>query len=88
MTRLIELTKRVQLENDLESLETILHLFEPKMKQSLLQTNFQEREDLLQELQIKTIDIIKNYDWTKGYTFWEYTEKLQSDYYSTFQEAN
>ena len=50
MTRLIELTKKVQKHNDIKSLEIVLNLFEPKIKASLRQTSPQEQHDLYQEL--------------------------------------
>ena len=66
MTRLIDLTRKVQQYNDIESLEIVLSLFEPKIKVSLKETSPQEQEDLYQELKIKTIEIVRQYDFSKN----------------------
>ncbi len=78
MSTLICLTKKVQNHDDAESLETILHLFEPKIKASLRQTSPQEQSDLYQELKIKVIEIVRKYDYNNTYGFWEFTNKLKA----------
>ncbi|WP_249870267.1 helix-turn-helix domain-containing protein [Oceanobacillus saliphilus] len=80
MTRLIDLTKKVQKQNDMESLEIVLRLFEPKIRVSLKQTSPQERDDLYQELKIRTIEIVRQYDLSKTYGFWEFTDKIKEQY--------
>lgn len=80
MTRLIELTKKVQKYNDLESLETVLHLFEPKIRASLKQTSPQEQVDLYQELKIRVIEIIRKYDYSNTCGFWEFTNQLKEQH--------
>ncbi|RDW21402.1 hypothetical protein CWR48_03080 [Oceanobacillus arenosus] len=77
MTRLIELMKKVQKHHDIESLETVLNLFEPKIRASLKQTSPQEQDDLYQELKIKVIEIVRKYDYSNTYGFWEFTDKLK-----------
>lgn len=51
-----------QARSDNNSLVIILDLFAPKIGRSLLQTKRQEREDLSQELKIKLLDCIRNYE--------------------------
>ncbi|QSX24144.1 helix-turn-helix domain-containing protein [Priestia megaterium] len=41
-----------------EIYEEVLEMFEPKIKKSLLNTHFQEREDLEQEIKIKIYEKI------------------------------
>ncbi|WP_067727059.1 helix-turn-helix domain-containing protein [Oceanobacillus damuensis] len=86
MTRLIDLTKKVQLQNDIESLEIVLHMFEPKIRVSLQQTSPQEQDDLYQELKIRTIEIIRKYDFSKTYGFWEFTDKIKEQYPITYKK--
>lgn len=80
MTRLIELTKRVQEHNDIESLEIVLHLFEPKIRASLRQTSPQEQGDLYQELKIKVIEIVRIYDYSNTCGFWEFTKRIEQQH--------
>lgn len=80
MTRLIELTKKVQKHNDIESLEIVLNLFEPKIKASLRQTSPQEQHDLYQELKIKVIEIVRKYDINDTCGFWEFTNRLKEQH--------
>ncbi|MFC4023894.1 helix-turn-helix domain-containing protein [Oceanobacillus longus] len=87
MTRLIDLTKKIQKQNDIESLEIVLHLFEPKIRVSLKQTSPQEREDLYQELKIRTIEIVRQYDFHSTYGFWEFTDILRKQYYMEYAES-
>ncbi|MED4140176.1 helix-turn-helix domain-containing protein [Priestia megaterium] len=44
--------------NNNEIYEEVLQMFEPKIKKSLLNTHFQEREDLEQEIKIKIYEKI------------------------------
>ena len=78
MTRIIDLTRNVQKYNDHESLESLLHLFEPKIRASLKQTSPQEQHDLYQELKLRMIEIIKKYDFNKTYGFWEFINRLEA----------
>ncbi|MGJ9457657.1 helix-turn-helix domain-containing protein [Oceanobacillus sp. CF4.6] len=87
MTRLIDLTKKIQMQNDIESLEIVLHLFEPKIRVSLKQTSPQEREDLYQELKIRTIEIVRQYDFSNTYGFWEFTDILRAQYDMEYAES-
>ncbi|MCF3942929.1 helix-turn-helix domain-containing protein [Oceanobacillus alkalisoli] len=80
MTRLIDLTKKVQKYNDAESLEIVLTLFEPKIRASLKETSPQEQTDLYQELKIRVIEIIRKYDYNNTYGFWEFTNRLKEQH--------
>lgn len=47
---------------DDHSLVIVIDLFSPKINHSLKQTNVQNREDLSQELKIKLLECIRNYE--------------------------
>ncbi|ESU31412.1 hypothetical protein G3A_16870 [Bacillus sp. 17376] len=51
-----------QSNTDDNSLNTVIELFSPKIISSLNQTNQQDREDLSQEIKMKLLFCIKNYD--------------------------
>ena len=68
MSRLIDLTK------------IVLNLFEPKIRASLKQTSPQEQLELYQELKIKVIEIVRNYDYNNTYGFWEFTNTLKEQH--------
>ncbi|MDX1805795.1 helix-turn-helix domain-containing protein [Paenisporosarcina macmurdoensis] len=51
-----------QSKTDNNSLEIVIELFSPKIDRSLQQTKWQYREDLSQELKIKLLDCIRNYE--------------------------
>jgi DNA-directed RNA polymerase specialized sigma subunit len=57
---LLTLVKQSKADNN--SLVIVLNLFAPKISRSLQQTKRQYREDLSQELQIKLLDCIRNYE--------------------------
>lgn len=59
-----------------QALETIINLFEPKLKKSLTLTNYNEREDLEQELKCKLIKCILDYDVESTPGFWELREQI------------
>ena len=80
MSRLIDLTKKIQNHNDNESLEIVLYLFEPKIRASLKQTSRQEQLDLYQELRIKVIEIVRKYDYNNTYCFWEFINRLKEQH--------
>lgn len=61
---------------DKTALETIIKLFEPKLKKSLYMTNPNDREDLAQELKIKLISYITKYDMDSIPGFWEFQAKV------------
>lgn len=54
------LTKQAKSNNS--SLLKIINLFTPKINKSLSQTDFQNREDLSQEIKLQLIKDIRNYD--------------------------
>ena len=51
-----------QSKTDDHSLVTVIELFAPKIHHSLMQTTYQYREDLSQELKLKLLDCIRNYE--------------------------
>jgi len=71
--RLYDLVKESRSNN--EALETVIELFEPKLKKSLYMTNPNDREDLAQELKLKMISYITEYDVDAIPGFWEIKEK-------------
>lgn len=78
MSRLIDLVEQAQ-QSDKEAIQDILKQFEPKMKVSLKQTSPQEQEDLYQELKMKTIEIILQFDFKKTYGFWEFLNRQREN---------
>ncbi|RDW20893.1 helix-turn-helix domain-containing protein [Oceanobacillus chungangensis] len=87
MTRLIDLTKKVQEHNDIDSLEIVLRLFEPKIRASLKQTSPQEQVDLYQELRIRIIEIVRQYDYSSTYGFWEFADILKEQHSLEYAES-
>jgi len=63
---------------DDKALLIVLSFFEPKLKHSLYQTHLHYREDLRQDLLIKLINTIRNYDINSVPGFWE-LKKRYSD---------
>jgi hypothetical protein len=59
-------------QGDEHSALQILKKLEPKIKKSLRQTIFQDRENLEQELIIKTLKITRSFDTSKVPGFWEF----------------
>ncbi|WP_158702756.1 helix-turn-helix domain-containing protein [Paenibacillus faecalis] len=57
-----ELLVRAQQHHDQEATLNILECFTPKIKASLLQVPPDYREDLKQELYVKMIEVIQNFD--------------------------
>ena len=70
----MSLIKKAQ-ENDTKAVESIIFRFNPKIQKSLLQTDFQNRNDLKQEVSIKMIEAIYKYDINSIPGFWEYVNK-------------
>ncbi|GMG77005.1 sigma-O factor regulator RsoA [Priestia megaterium] len=62
---------------DNEAVNKIIEMFRPKIKKTLLQTDFQNREDLEQELQLKLVKVIKMYDLEGIMGFWEFHEMIK-----------
>ncbi|WP_051290028.1 helix-turn-helix domain-containing protein [Paenibacillus massiliensis] len=48
--------------NNQQAMMEIIYRFEPKLKKSLMQTNFQNRDDLKQELIVKFIEVVHGWD--------------------------
>jgi hypothetical protein len=48
-----------------------LQLLEPKIKKSLSQTSYQEREDLEQEIKLKMIEKYHNHKFNEAPKFWD-----------------
>jgi hypothetical protein len=61
-----------------KALETIINLFEPKLRKSLTLTSYSEREDLAQELKCILIMYIKGYDIDSTPGFWELKDQIQN----------
>ncbi|AIM16332.1 MULTISPECIES: hypothetical protein [Neobacillus] len=53
------------------NLEILLQLLEPKIKKSLSQTSYQEREDLEQEIKLKMIEKYHNHKFNEAPKFWD-----------------
>lgn len=51
---------------------TILENFMPKIKQCLHNTDFQEREDLEQEIKLKIIEKLATVDFQDAPSFWDF----------------
>ncbi|MBA2871545.1 hypothetical protein HNQ85_001815 [Anoxybacillus calidus] len=73
---LYELVKESK--KNVKALETIINLFEPKLRKSLTLTNYSEREDLAQELKCKLIMYIQGYDVDSTPGFWELKDQIQN----------
>lgn len=69
------LTKQAKTDN--HSLLKIIDLFSPKIKKSLKQTNYQNREDLEQEIKLKMIANIKEYEVDEIPGFFQMLEQLE-----------
>ncbi|SDK27930.1 helix-turn-helix domain-containing protein [Sediminibacillus albus] len=61
------------------ALMTILDLFEPKVKRSLYQTEERNREDLHQDLQLKVVEAVLNYDTTTVPGFFDFQSQVESN---------
>lgn len=55
----------------------ILKQFEPKIKQSLRRIAYQEREDLKQELHLKLLDVMTQFDTDNVPGFFDYLDQMQ-----------
>ncbi|QAS54848.1 helix-turn-helix domain-containing protein [Halobacillus litoralis] len=64
-------------QGDEQSTLKIIRKVEPKIKKSLKQTLSQDRENLEQELIIKTIKIIQSFDTNQVPGFWEFMNKSE-----------
>lgn len=62
---LYELIAQAQ-ENDKQAMMEIIYRFEPKIKKSLHQTSFQNRDDLKQELIVKFIEVVHTFSLDDG----------------------
>jgi len=71
---LFTLVKQSQTDN--HSLLKVIDLFSPKIHRSLQQTSLQNREDLAQDLKIKLLVWIKNYDVETTPGFYEMIELI------------
>lgn len=61
-----------QAQKDEKAAEKLLDTFRPKIKKTLLQTSFDNREDLDQELNIKLLDLMHKYNIEAAVGFWEF----------------
>lgn len=71
---LYELVKESKQSN--QALQTVIELFEPKIKKSLHLTEHKEKEDLAQELKCKLVSCIQTYDIDATPGFWEMRERI------------
>ncbi|MCM3006830.1 helix-turn-helix domain-containing protein [Priestia koreensis] len=70
MTRMLyDLVKESK--QDRQALQTVIDLFEPKLKKSLSLTKYEDREDLAQELKCTLIQYIKRYEVDSIPGFWD-----------------
>jgi len=77
MKEIIELNSLIEeSKTNNEKLVQLLQFFEPKLLKSLYQTAENNREDLKQELIIKFIVAVKNYDLNNVPGFWEFKKKF------------
>lgn len=60
------------------AMEKLIDLFEPKVKKTLLMTNYYEREDLSQELKSILIQYILQYNVDSIPGFWDMKEMIES----------
>jgi DNA-directed RNA polymerase specialized sigma24 family protein len=74
---LYELVKEAK--DDNTALQTIINMFEPKLKKSIFLTNSNDREDLAQELKVKMVSYIKGYDIDSIPGFWEIKERVDTE---------
>ncbi|PLR75281.1 hypothetical protein CU633_21900 [Bacillus sp. V3-13] len=74
---LYELVKEAK--NNNEALESIIDLFEPKLKKSMYMTNLNDRDDLAQELKVKMVSYIKGYDIDSVPGFWQIKERIDKE---------
>ena len=78
MDRLYLLLRKSQ-RNDKKALLCILEQFEPKIRKSLCQTSKNNREDLYQELKLRVIKLINNYDLNSCPGLCEYISSKTAD---------
>ncbi|MBM7095738.1 helix-turn-helix domain-containing protein [Bacillus sp. H-16] len=60
-----------------ESTLKIIQKLEPKIRKSLYQTDFQERDNLEQELRIKTMTIVHSFDTSNVPGFWDWLDEAK-----------
>lgn len=76
-SKFIELIENSKTDN--AALLTIINYFEPKLIGSLFQTQPEYREDLRQDLSIKLIKAIRQYDTNNVPGFWEMKSRISSE---------
>lgn len=59
---------------DSEEVINIIERFQPKIKKSLSNTNYQDREDLEQEIKVKIIEKLTNIKFNDCPSIWELLE--------------
>lgn len=65
--------------NSTIALENIIQMFELKIKKLIYMTNINNRDDLTQELRMKMIKYITEYDLDSVPGFWELKEKVSNE---------
>ncbi|QED47001.1 helix-turn-helix domain-containing protein [Cytobacillus dafuensis] len=62
---------------DVQSMNRVIETFSPKILSSLNQTNHQDREDLSQEIKMKLLLCIKNFDVENTPGYFQMMEQLK-----------
>ncbi|RBP86542.1 helix-turn-helix protein [Cytobacillus firmus] len=62
---------------DVQSMNRVIEMFSPKILSSLNQTNHQDREDLSQEIKMKLLLCIKNFDVENTPGYFQVMEQLK-----------
>lgn len=62
---------------DVQSMNRVIEMFSPKILSSLNQTNHQDREDLSQEIKMKLLLCIKNFDVENTPGYFQMMEQLK-----------
>ncbi|MCM3598156.1 helix-turn-helix domain-containing protein [Metabacillus idriensis] len=74
MTGLYDLIIRAK-NSDQEALVQIIKRFEPKIKKSSQIANYQNQEDLEQELKIELLKLVERFEYKQTPGFWQFLNK-------------
>lgn len=64
---------------DVDAVQDLINAFQPKLKKSLYQVEVQERDDLEQELKVKMIENIYDYDLNDIPGFYEFISRIEKN---------
>ncbi|MDX8046529.1 helix-turn-helix domain-containing protein [Gracilibacillus sp. S3-1-1] len=73
---LYDLVKEAQ--ENIQAMQKLIDLFEPKLKKTLFLTRYEEREDLSQELKYTLIRYILRYNPDSVPGFWELKKSIEN----------